>query len=172
MKAKSVIVLSALTFFLGVLPYTVRAEGSYEKLTRQIREQEAKKAAAKTSAKPQSIWDDQSEANPYFKSNKKSKVAKPAEEKGRKKIRLPKRSTFKRRVYTGPSKEEIASAAVKKAIDNFNSFLASKDYEARYEDIKYDVAGDVLTVKKIMFVPAEKEFSKVNDKEREDESYE
>ena len=160
MKAKSMIVLSALTLFPCVLPHTVRAEGSYEKLTRQIREQEAKEAAAKASDKPQSIWDDQTEANPYFKSDKKSKVNKPAKEKSRKKIRRPKRSTFKRRVYTGPSKEEIASAAVKKAVANFNSFLTSKDYEVRYEDIKYDVAGDVLTVKKIMFVPAEKDNEK------------
>ena len=156
MKAKSVTVLSVLMLLFCAFSYEVRAEeGAYKAFLRQFREYEAKEKAKKAADDNQSIWDDKSEVNPYFK-NKKTNTSKTAEKTNKKQRRLPKKTTFKRRVYTGPSMEEISAAAVKKAVGNFNAFLASEDYEVKYEDIKYNVAGDVLTVEKITFVPVEK----------------
>jgi len=164
MKKKTVISLSVLLLLSGALPCSVRAEeGAYEAILREFREKEAQKALEKREAEaakqPKSIWDDKSEANPYFKSNVKKKTA-ATKENTAKKRRSPKRRTFKRRVYTGPSKEEIASAAVEKSTANFNGFFASGDYDVKYDGIQYDVRGDTLTVKKLSFVPRKKDGEK------------
>ena len=161
MKKKTAISLSVLLLLSGLLPCSVRAEeGAYAKILREFREREAKKALEKQeAAEPKSIWDDTSEANPYFKSNTKKKTAAKKEDTAKKR-RSPKRRTFQRRVYTGPSKEEIASAAVEKSTANFNGFFASGNYDVKYGEIKYDVRGDTLTVKKISFVPRKKDGEK------------
>lgn len=100
--------------------------------------------------KPASIWDDTSEANPYFK-NRTNKTGADVREQMKK--REPKKTTFKRRVYTGPSKEEIRAAASQKAVENFRASLPKGSYDVRYDKIGYDLDGDRLTISNLTFVP-------------------
>ena len=152
MKRKTVVVLSCFLMLLCFTKPAFSVEGSYNKLLREFREQENKKKAEKNKA-PKSIWDDSSESNPYFK-KQKSKSGNKKEDK--KKAREPKRTTFKRRVYTGPSKEEISAAATKKALQNFESFLTSDSYKVEYEGISYNVSADSLSVSNMTLVPVER----------------
>ncbi len=156
MKSKSVVFLSAFVFFaMAFCNKTVaqeKVESPHEKMIREYYEKTGKTPPGKKAEQPKSIWDDSSEANPYFKSaNKKVRTA--AQAKAEKQPREPKRSTFKRRVYTGPSKEEINQAASKKALENFKSFFASEKYDIKYDKISYNVRGDSLSVVKFSMVP-------------------
>ena len=140
--------------FCAVIQNTFAEEGSYDRLMREYRERQGQIAAQKKAEKPKSIWDDENASNPYFKKTKSEKTKTVAAEKEEKKARKPKKSTFKRRVYTGPSKDEIAATAKEKAISNFNAFLASNEYTVKYDGISYDDSADSLSVKNIMFSPA------------------
>ena len=154
MKRKTITVLSLFVLLFCVVTHVAgAAEGSHDKLMRQFREREAK---AKKAVEPQSIWDDKSEANPYFKKQNSGKTKKVADKK-EKKVREPKRTTFKRRVYTGPSKEEIVAAAKKDAVENFNALLESENYDLKYDKITYNVPADSLSVSKIVFIPVQKD---------------
>ena len=141
---------------LSVCPVQVQAavEGSYERMMREHKEKEARKLIEQRSKKPKSIWDDSSEANPYFK-QKKKKSAK-TEDKKEKKVKEPRRSTFKRRTYTGPSKDEIAETATKKAVENFKIFASSDSYDVKYGHISYNVSGDSLSVNDMLIIPKKK----------------
>ncbi len=163
MKSKSV-VFYLVFILLGVflsgraqaansLKTVEKVESPHEKLLREYREKMGiKTETEKAAEKPKSIWDDDSAANPYFKSSSKKASVKTTK-KEIKKTKEPKRSTFKRRVYTGPSKEEINEAASQKAVENFKVYLASKDYDVKFGKISYNVAADSLSVTDFMMVP-------------------
>ncbi|MBR1778629.1 MAG: hypothetical protein IJ752_08640 [Alphaproteobacteria bacterium] len=156
MKNKS-IALGVLLVFAGCffVPQA-KAQGRHDKLVQQYKAQEAKAILRKQENQSKSsIWDDDSEANPYFKKQKSNK-AKSTDTKKKKGAKEPYRSTFKRRVYTGPSKDEIEKAAAQKAISNFKSFMASDDYNIKYEHISYDVAKDALSVNDFVVIPSQK----------------
>ena len=155
MKRKTILTASILLLFFCAAANAARVEGSYEKLIRKYQEDEAAAAAKKKAKEPKSIWDDDTEANPYFQ-KQKTKSDKPKTEE-KKKVREPKRSTFKRRVYTGPSKEEIAASATEKAIENFKSFMALDGYEMKYDRISYNVRADSLTVGEVVFSPVQED---------------
>ena len=96
----------------------------------------------------------------YLTEDKKAsakKTQKNASEKESKK-----KSSFKRRVYNGPSKTEIAEAATKKAEENFKNFFSSKEYDVKYAQISYNVSGDVLSVDKVEIVPKKRLLKKSN----------
>lgn len=150
MKRKIFSVLSGFLMLLCFVNQAAAAEASYDKLLREAREENIKKNAGKNK-KPKSIWDDRSEANPYFKKQKSD-----TKKENKPQVKEPKRTTFKRRVYTGPSKEEISAAATKKAIANFKSFLTSDNYNVEYENISYDVKADSLSVSNMTLVPVER----------------
>lgn len=143
-------------YFCAVIQNAFAEEGSYNRLMREYREHQGKIAAQKKAENPKSIWDDENASNPYFKkTTNKKKTAVPEDQK-KKNVREPKKSTFKRRVYTGPSKDEIAAAAKEKAISNFNAFLSSNEYVFKYDGISYDDSADSLSVKNIVFSPVKK----------------
>lgn len=130
-----------------------KIESPHERLLRQYREKTGKKTVGQKAAEePKSIWDDDSAANPFFTSSSK-KTSAQTTKKDAKKAKEPRRSTFKRRVYTGPSKEEISAAASKKAEENFKTYLASKDYDIQFGKISYNVAADSLSVTDFTMVP-------------------
>ena len=136
MKSKRVLSLSVVIFFSLVFC--------------NVSQTWAKEEASQQNAK--SIWEDDSAANPYFRpSNKKIRTA--AQLKAEKQPKEPKRSKFKRRVYTGPSKSEIKSAASKKAVENFKAYFTGAEYEIKYDNITYNIPGDVLSVVNFRMVP-------------------
>ena len=139
MNFKSVVFFSTVSFF--VLTGVAEAQNKYTTSQDQ---------------QPKSIWEDESAANPYFKSSR-PKASSASAQETKKKVREPKRSTFKRRVYTGPSKAEIAEAASKKAVENFKTFMSNENYDVKYGNISYDVAGDSLSVTDVSMVPKVKE---------------
>lgn len=156
MKFKSVVFLPAFVllavFFCNQAVAQTKKESPHDKIVREYYEKMGKTPPGKKAEKPKSIWDDSNESNPYFKSSTK-KVRTAAQAKAEKKPREPKRSTFKRRVYKGPSKDEIKEAASKKAIENFKSFFVSEKYDIKYDKISYNVRGDSLSVVNFSMVP-------------------
>lgn len=149
MKRCAIIFLSCLMLMLSVQASEAKpTEGVHDRLVREYKEKKAKKMAQERAEKT-SIWDDDGEANPYFSGGQKKKA-----KKKKSTVKEPKRTTFKRRVYTGPSKDEIFEAATKKAISNFKSLVASDEYELKYEKISYNVGGDVLSVNEVQVFPA------------------
>lgn len=154
MKGGMIAVLSAvaLLFCNPVQLQAASVEGSYDKMMREHKEKEARKLLEKRAEKSKSIWDDDAEANPYFKQKNKNKGKKEKASK-EKKAKEPRRSTFKRRTYTGPSKDEIAETATKKAIENFNQFASSDTYGVKYSHISYNVSGDSLSVNDVLIIP-------------------
>lgn len=157
MKSKNVVFLSAFILLAfvcgGAADASAKEESPHDRMLREYREKTGGQGVGKKAIKqPESIWDDDSESNPYFRSaNKKVRTAAQAE--AEKKPREPKRSTFKRRVYTGPSKDEINQAASKKAVENFKVFFAGGDYDIKYDHISYGTAGDILSVVNFRMVP-------------------
>ncbi|MGN1080012.1 MAG: hypothetical protein ACI4TE_07575 [Alphaproteobacteria bacterium] len=156
MKSKSVVFLSAFAFLAmlcgSITDAAAKEESPHDKLLREYREKTGQKAPGQKAEQPKSIWDDDSESNPYFRSSTK-KVRTAAQAKAEKKPREPKRSTFKRRVYTGPSIDEINQAASKKAVENFKTFFAGEGYDIKYDNISYNVQGDTLSVFNFSMVP-------------------
>ena len=157
MKFKRVVFLSAFVFFAvscGIATNAAAKEESpHDKMLREYRERTGQKAPGQKAAEqPKSIWDDDSESNPYFRASDK-KVRTAAQAKAEKQPREPKRSTFKRRVYTGPSKDEINQAASKKAVENFKAFFAGGNYDIKYDNISYNVPGDSLSVVNFSIIP-------------------
>lgn len=157
MKSKSVVFLSAFVLFFTVFGVetgsAAKTESAHDRLMRISRERHGVKTPEQKAAEqPKSIWDDDSSSNPYFKSDRK-KVRTAADLKKEKAGREPKRTTFKRRVYTGPSKDEINAAASKKAVENFKVFLADDEYDAQFENASYNTAGDSLSVTGLKIVP-------------------
>lgn len=142
---------AALMFvFLCTVFCAVQANAqSHQKFMQMYKEAEEAKNPKKNE-KPASIWDDTSESNPYFK-NRTNKTG--ADVRDQMKKREPKKTTFKRRVYTGPSKDEIRAAASQKAVENFRASLPKGNYDVRYDKIGYDLAGDKLTISNLTFVP-------------------
>lgn len=166
MKFKRVVFLSAFVFFAvscGIATNAAAKEESpHDKMLREYRERTGQKAPGQKAAEqPKSIWDDDSESNPYFRASDK-KVRTAAQAKAEKQPREPKRSTFKRRVYTGPSKDEINQAASKKAVENFKAFFAGGNYDIKYDNISYNVPGDSLSVVNFSMIP-KKERRRKND---------
>lgn len=157
MKSKSVVFLSAFVSFFAVFGIetgsAAKTESAHDRLLRISRERQGLKTEEQKAAEqPKSIWDDEGASNPYFKSDRK-KVRTAVDLKKEKAVREPKRTTFKRRVYTGPSKDEINEAASKKAVENFKAFLSDDKYDARFENASYNTAGDSLSVTGLKIVP-------------------
>lgn len=111
-------------------------------------------AAAQDSAEYSSIWDDPNESNPYFK----KKYAKTGADIKRENSTERKyyKTTFKRRVYTGPTPAQAAEQAKAKAGDNFKAYLPDGKYDVRFEKMDYDPNGDVLRFTKLQFKPRPK----------------
>ena len=159
MKRKSVVFLSAFFFFTmacGIkTAAAAKVESPHERLLREYHERRGQKTQQQKAAEqqqPKSIWDDDSASNPYFRSSNK-KVRTAADVKAEKEASKAKKSTFKRRVYTGPSKDEINAAASKKAVENFKAFFVSEKYDIKYDKISYSVPGDSLSVVNFRMIP-------------------
>lgn len=161
MKYRTAAILSLLMLFSSLSVQDVsaaaknmqtekRKETTHERAMRRYKEQQAKEAERrKKEAAKKTVWDESS--NPYFKGQKPQKHKKEnVEENG------PKRSTFKRRIYTGPKKDEIFKAAEQKAQENFNSFLYSEEYAIHYGKISYNVESDTLFVNDLTAEPKKK----------------
>lgn len=166
MKSKTVAGLSVLMLFscfavsdafaVAKKANEEKVEAPRDRLMREYKEYNAKQAEKKRKeTAKKSVWDDNS--NPYFKSGrpKPKKDETVVEEDG------PRRSTFKRRVYDGPRKEEIFEAAVKKATENFNSFMTSEDFTVQYDNISYNVDNDTLSVSEVIAIPKQKNIKEV-----------
>ena len=75
MKFKRVVFLSALVFFAIscaiVSNAAAKEESPHDRLLREYRERTGIKAPGQKAEQPKSIWDDDSESNPYFRSSDK-----------------------------------------------------------------------------------------------------
>lgn len=100
---------------------------------------------------PTSIWDDPNESNPYFK-KKNAKTGADIKRENSKERKYYK-TTFKRRVYTGPTPAQAAEQAKAKSVENFKTHLPSGKYDVRFESYDYNADGDTLTFKKLVFKP-------------------
>lgn len=103
--------------------------------------------------KPKSIWDDPSESNPYF-TKERTKTGADIKRENTKKRDYYK-TTFKRRVYEGPTPEQAAKEAQSKAVENFKTYLPEGSYDVRFESVDYDANSDILSFKKLVFLPRE-----------------
>lgn len=167
MKRAEFVLLTIIISLFCVAPYESFAEeGSHDRLMRQYRERQAKKKVAEQTKKESSIWDDDAAANPYFKKEKKAPVTKKDEKtEAKTSVNTPEveeKDSFQRRVYKGPSKEEIAQTATKKAIENFKKFISAKEYEVKYDSISYNVKTDNLSINNITIVPSSKQLKAIN----------
>lgn len=97
-----------------------------------------------------SIWDERSDDSRYFQRQNTQTGADIRAQFGKKEA---KKSTFKRQVYTGPTVEEIAAAANKKAQENFQRFLPKGNYDVRFEAIAYNPTTDTLSISKLLVAP-------------------
>ena len=98
-----------------------------------------------------SIWDDPNESNPYFK-KKNAKTGADIKRENSKERKYYK-TTFKRRVYTGPTPAQAAEQAKAKSVENFKTYLPAGKYDVRFESYDYNADGDTLTFKKLVFKP-------------------
>ena len=98
-----------------------------------------------------SIWDDPNESNPYFK----KKITKTGADIKREnsKERKYHKTTFKRRVYTGPTPAQAAEQAKVKSVENFKTYQPTGKYDVRFESSDYNADGDTLSFKKLVFKP-------------------
>lgn len=101
-----------------------------------------------------SLWDDPNESNPYFKKQKIRTAADVKKEQAKKKEYY--KTTFKKRVYMGPSPAAAAEQAKAKSVESFKSHLPQGQYDVRFDSWDYDDSVDELSFKNLVFKPREK----------------
>lgn len=138
---KSVAVLLSIA---GLVAFAGDAAAQFRPSDRDRQTASIRSAEKRPEAQPAVVrlFDDDGNVNAAYAQKVKEERARKAEQK-----------MVKRRVYTGPSHEEIAKAAEQKAVENIKSMLTDKRFSLKYGEIGYDSYADLLTIDDVTLVP-------------------